>query len=105
MTKHARKSDPLQLVDEPKTAAVEIPLPILGAFGSIERSFFELCVDAGQVLSAMMEQDREDLCVPRCKRDPNRKAGRAGSTRSEVTPYGLLDRPLFGTTDIYVSDN
>jgi putative transposase len=89
MTKHARKSDHLQLVDDPKTAAVEIPLPILGAFSSIERSFFELCVDAGhQVLLAMMEQDREDLCGPHCKRDPNRKAGRAGSTRSEVTLGG-----------------
>ena len=31
MTKHAKKSDYLQLVDVPKTAIVEIPLPLLGA--------------------------------------------------------------------------
>jgi putative transposase len=89
MTKHAKKSDHLQAVDLPKTMAVEIPLPLLGAFTDIERSFFELCIDAGQqVLGAMMEQDREDLCGPRWKRDPDRRAGRAGTTRSEVTLGG-----------------
>jgi putative transposase len=89
MTKHAKKSDHLQLVDQPTTATVEIPLPILAAYAGIERSFFELCVDAGQqVLSAMMEQDREDLCGPRWQRDPNRKAGRGGTTRSEITLGG-----------------
>ena len=89
MTKHAKKSDHLQLVDAPKTATVEIPLPLLGAFANIERSFFDLCIDAGQqVLASMMEQDREDLCGPRWKRAPDRKAGRAGTTQSEVTLGG-----------------
>jgi putative transposase len=89
MNKHAKKSDHLQAVDLPKTMAVEIPLPLLGAFANIERSFFELCIDAGQqVLGAMMEQDREDLCGPRWKRDPDRIAGRAGSAKSEVTLGG-----------------
>ena len=65
MTKHAKKSDHLQAVEGPSTMAVEIPLPLLGAFANIENSFFELCIDAGQqVLGAMMEQDREDLCGP-----------------------------------------
>ena len=89
MTKHAKKSDHLQLVDQPKTTTVEIPLPLLGAFANIERSFFDLCIDAGQqVLASMMEQDREDLCGPRWKRDPDRQAGRAGTTRSEVSLGG-----------------
>ena len=89
MKKHAKNSEHLQLVDELTTATVEIPLPILSAHASIERSFFDLCVNAGQqVLSAMMEQDRDDLCGPRWQRDPNRKAGRAGTTRSEVTLGG-----------------
>jgi transposase-like protein len=89
MTKHAKKSDHLQLVEAPKTATLEIPLPLLGAFANIERSFFDLCIDAGQqVLASMMEQDREDLCGPRWKRDPDRKAGRAGTTASEVTLGG-----------------
>ncbi len=89
MTKHASKSDHLQLVDLPKTTTVEIPLPLLGAFVNIENSFFALCIDAGQqVLSAMMEQDREELCGPRWKRDPDRSAGRAGTTKSEITLGG-----------------
>ncbi len=89
MTKHAKKSDHLQAVDLPKTMVVEIPLPLLGAFTNIERSFFELCIDAGQqVLGAMMEQDREDLCGPRWRRDPDRRAGRSGTTRSDVTLGG-----------------
>lgn len=97
MTKHAKKSNHLQAVDLPKTMAVEIPLPLLGAFANIENSFFELCIDAGQqVLAAMMEQDREDLCGPRWQRDPDRRAGRAGTTKSEVTLGGRriqIDRP------------
>ncbi len=89
MTKHAKKSDHLQLVDLPKTTTVEIPLPLLGAFANIENSFFDLCVTAGrQVLDAMMEQDREELCGPRWKRDADRSAGRTGTTQSEVTLGG-----------------
>jgi putative transposase len=103
MTKHAKKSDHLQLVDLPKTTMVEIPLPLLAAFGNIENSFFDLCFDAGsQVLTAMMEQDREDLCGPRWKRDPNRNAGRAGTTESEVTLGGRrvpIRRPRVRTQD------
>lgn len=89
MTKHAKKSDHLQAVDSPKTTTVQIPLPILGAFTNIRQSLFDLCIDAGQqVLWAMMEQDREALCGPRWKRDPDRHAGRAGTTQSEVTLGG-----------------
>jgi transposase-like protein len=89
MTKHAKKSENLQLVDAPKTTIVEVPLPLLGALANIEQSFFGLCIDAGQqVLASMMEQDREELCGPRGKRDPDRKAGRAGTTKSEVTLGG-----------------
>jgi putative transposase len=89
MAKHAKKSRHLQIVDVPKTTIVEIPLPLLGALADIENSFFDLCVGAGhQVLGAMMEQDREELCGPRWKRDPDRAAGRAGTTQSEVTLGG-----------------
>ena len=89
MAKHAKKSSHLQIVDLPKTTTVEIPLPLLGALADIENSFFDLCVGAGhQVLGAMMEQDREELCGPPWKRDPDRTAGRAGTTQSEVTLGG-----------------
>ncbi|MBK7952006.1 MAG: transposase [Deltaproteobacteria bacterium] len=103
MTKHAKKSAQLQLVDRPRTTSVEIPLPLLGAFANIQNSFFELCVDAGQqVLFAMMEQDREELCGPRWKRNPDRSAGRAGTTRSEVTLGGRripIPRPRVRSTE------
>ena len=68
---------------------MQIPLPVLGAFASIERWYFDWCIRAGQqVLDAMMEQDRTELCGPRWKRDPERRAGRAGTTSSEVTLGG-----------------
>ncbi len=103
MTKHAKKSSPLQAALLPTTMAVEIPLPLLGVFADLERSFFDLCVEAGQqVLAAMMEQDREDLCGPRWKRDPDRSAGRAGTTQSEVTLGGRripIPRPRVRSTE------
>ena len=89
MTKHAKNSGHLQLVESRETATVEISLEVLSAFASIEGSFFELCINAGQqVLATMMEQDREALCGARWKKDPERTAGRAGSTQSEVTLGG-----------------
>ena len=89
MTKHAKKSPRLQAVERLTAATVQIPLPVLGAFASIERSYFDLCIRAGQqVLAAMMEQDRTELCGPRWKRDPDRRAGRAGTAPSEVTLGG-----------------
>ena len=103
MTKHAKKSAQLQLVDRPRTTSVEIPLPMLEVFADIETSFFEFCITTGQqVLFAMMEQDREELCGPRWKRDPERSAGRAGTTRSEVTLGGRrikVPRPRVRSTE------
>jgi len=89
MTKHASKSSHLQLVDLPKTVAVQVPLPVLGALANAENAFFDLCVDVGQqVFSVLMEQDREALCGPKGKHDPARQASRAGSTSSDITLGG-----------------
>ena len=38
MAKHAKNSVHLQIIDLPKTATVEIPLPILGAFSKTRSS-------------------------------------------------------------------
>ena len=68
---------------------MQIPLPVQGAFAGIERSYFELCIRACQHgLDAMMEQDRTELCRPRWRRDPERRAGRAGTTSTQVTLGG-----------------
>ena len=40
MTKRAKISNHLQVVDLPNTMAVEVPLPLVGAFANIESSFF-----------------------------------------------------------------
>ena len=89
MAKHASKSSHLQLVDFPKTAAVRVPLPVLGALASAENAFFDLCVEVGQqVFSVLMEQDREVLCGPKGRHDPNRSANRAGSASSDITLGG-----------------
>ena len=93
MTKHARKSRRFHPVERPPAATVQIPLPVLGAFAGIARSYVEVCIRAGQqVLDAMMEQDRTELCGPRWKRDPERRAGRAGTTSSAVTVGGRRTR-------------
>jgi len=103
MSKHAKKSEHLQLVGRPQTTLVEVPLPLLGAFASIEGAFFDLCVRSGrQVLDAMMEQDREELCGPRWQHDPDRSAGRAGTTASEITLGGRriqITRPRVRNVD------
>ena len=89
MAKHASKSSHLQLVDFPKTVAVQVPLPVLGALASAENAFFDLCGDVGQqVFSVLMEQDRETLCGPKGKHDPDRGAIRAGSRSSDISLGG-----------------
>jgi hypothetical protein len=77
MTKHAKNSNHLQAVDLPKTMAVEIPLTLLEAFGSIESSFFELCIDSGQqvlrkrsiIPSRLFEFDGSEGSIVRSGRD------------------------------------
>ena len=81
MSKSATPSSHLQLVESEATVGVQIPLPVLGVLASAESAFLDLCVlVGGQVLESMMEQDREAVCGPRGKHDPDREAIRAGST-------------------------
>jgi len=75
--------------EEREIVEVQIPLGLLASLEDVREGFFSLCVKAGrQVLTAMMEQDREALCGPKWKRDAERRAIRAGTTRSEVTLGG-----------------
>jgi len=70
-------------------ATVQIPLPLLSTLEDAESAFFGLCVETGkQVLSAMMEHDRIALCGPAGQHDPERSAGRAGSTESAIVLGG-----------------
>ncbi len=89
MAKHASPSSHLQVVEPARTVAVQLPLPVLGALINAKGALFDLFVGVGQqVLGALMEHDRAELCGPRGKHDPQRRATRSGSTRSEVTLGG-----------------
>ena len=68
---------------------VQIPLGLLESLEDVREGFFSLCVSAGrQVLTAMMERDREALCGPKWIPNAQRRAHRAGTIRSEVTLGG-----------------
>ena len=67
----------------------QLPLPLLSCLQAVREGFFELCIHVGeQAWHALMEQDRPALCGARWSRDPSRRAGRGGSTASEVTLGG-----------------
>ena len=89
MAQHASKSSHLQLADLPKSVAVQVPLPVLGALADAENAFFDLCIDVGQqVFLVLMEQDREAVCGPKGQHDADRSAHRSGSTSSDITLGG-----------------
>lgn len=70
-------------------AQVQLSLPIQGVLGDVKHAFYGLCISAGkQVLAAMMEADRVALCGPKGVPDVDRRAVRAGSTRSAVVLGG-----------------
>jgi len=70
-------------------AQVQLSLPIQGVFEDVKHAFYGLCISAGkQVLAAMMEADRVALCGPKGVPDVDRRAVRAGSTRSAVVLGG-----------------
>jgi transposase-like protein len=88
MAKHRIREDDRQ-VHEQRAVTVQIPLPLIGVYLDVQHAFHELCVETGrQTLLAMMEADRDALCGPKGKHDPERQAHRAGSTPSWVTLGG-----------------
>lgn len=88
MAKHRNCSTKSQVqIADPVT--VQLPLPILGTLLDARSAFFDLCVETGQqVLMHMQEADRDVLCGPKGKHDPNRRAHRGGSTPSRVVLGG-----------------
>ena len=72
-----------------RAAQVQLSLPIQGVLADVKHAFYGLCISAGkQVLAAMMEADRVALCGPKGVPDVDRRAVRAGSTRSAVVLGG-----------------
>src|SRR5713101_6516920 len=68
---------------------VQLPLGMLATLDDVQQGFFSLCVAAGrEVLTAMMEREREALCGPKWIPNAQRRAVRSGRTKSEVTLGG-----------------
>jgi putative transposase len=78
-----------QPIGEGKYVEVQLPLGLLATLDDVQQGFFSLCVAAGrEVLTAMMERERETLCGPKWVRNAQRRAVRSGTTKSEVTLGG-----------------
>jgi hypothetical protein len=102
VSKHGKNSN-LRPVEARRTVAIQLPLRMLDVLQGTQSAFFGLCVEAGrQVLSAWMEEDREALCGPKGRHQPERSALRSGSTPSEITLGGRripMRRPRARTVD------
>ena len=67
---------------------VSVP-PLAAVLSDVKSAFFGLCVQTGkEVLAAMMETERVQVCGPKGRPDPDRQASRGGHTRSWVTLGG-----------------
>jgi len=68
---------------------VQLSLNVEGVLRDVQHAFYGLCVAAGkQVLAAMMEADRHELCGAHNVPDAKRRAVRGGTTRSAVVLGG-----------------
>ena len=88
MAKHDRRKRSSQPRSS-RTVSIQVPLPVLGVLNGVREAFHGLCITTGmQVLEAMMEGDREDLCGPKWRHQAERPAWRGGSVASQVTLGG-----------------
>ena len=77
MAKHDRRKRSSQPRSS-RTVSIQVPLPVLGVLNGVREAFHGLCITTGiQVLEAMMEWDREDLCGPKGRHQGERPAWRA----------------------------
>lgn len=88
MAKHRSRSNRNQAPRQ-KSLGIQLPIPVLGVLMDTGEAFHELCIRTGQqVLTAMMEADREALCGPKGKHLGERRAWRGGSASSRVSLGG-----------------
>ena len=88
MAKHDRRKRSSQPRSS-RTVTIQVPLPVLGVLNGVREAFHGLCIKTGmQVLEAMMEGDREDLCGPKGRHQAERPAWRGGNVASQVTLGG-----------------
>jgi len=88
MKKSLTKSIQIPQCSFANVVPVTVP-PLAAVLCDVKSAFFGLCVHAGkEVLAAMMEADRVQLCGPKGHPNPDRRAGRGGHTRSWVSLGG-----------------
>ena len=88
MAKHDRRKASGQPRSS-RTATIQVPLPVLGVLNGVREALHGLCITTGlQVLQAMMEGDREEMCGPKGRHQVERSAWRGGSVASQVTLGG-----------------
>ena len=84
-------------------AQVQLSLSMEGVLHDVQHAFYGLCVNAGkQVLLAMMEADRVDLCGAKGVPDADRRATRGGHTAGAVVLGGQrigIQRPRARSLD------
>ena len=88
MAKHDRRTSRRQ-PSTSRSVSIQVPLPVLAVLGDVRQAFHGLCISTGmQVLQAMQEADRDALCGPKGRHQPDRTAWRGGSVDSPVTLGG-----------------
>ncbi len=88
MKKFLTKSFQIPQCSFASVVPVSVP-PLAAVLSDVKSAFFGLCVQTGkEVLAAMMEGERVQVCGPKGRPDPDRRAGRGGHTRSWVTLGG-----------------
>src|SRR3989337_154677 len=88
MTKSLTKSIRIPQPSFSNVVPVTVP-PLAAVLSEVKSAFFGLCVHAGkEVLAAMMEAERVELCGPKGRPDARRRAVRGGHTRSGLTLGG-----------------
>ena len=84
MAKHDRRK-PSSQPPSSRTVTIQVPLPVLGVLNGVREAFHGLCIKTGmQVLEAMMEGDREDLCGPKGRHQVERLARRERGQSSDA---------------------
>ena len=79
MAKHDRRKRSSQPPSS-RTVTIQLPLPVLGVLNGVREALHGLCITTGiQVLQAMMEGDREDLCGPKGRHQSSDPRGAAGA--------------------------
>src|SRR5918994_3006075 len=78
-------------------------LPLVDLLVDTKTELLELALRSGlKVFTAMLEEDRTAICGPRYTHEADRRASRAGTTRSEVVLGGrkvAIPRPRVRTAD------